>query len=260
MIDPEFLQTVSSAISILSRAEDTPGAGPAAVAIFDLDGTMARGHMIFDFPGHLFSEGLFSKKEHGAIRKLGADFGKGAVSYRHVAERLPAIFAMGIAGQKQSALAVQAEKFVEWRMDHVFPHAKGLVKLMRGTGRPAIAISGSPQDTVSALARRLGMDAAAGTRLEAKAGRYTGNVLHNFILEETKAAFFEELLEKLCLDIPGSFGFGDTEQDVSFLGRVGHPVAINPSAELRAQALSKGWRIFTTDEDVVLEVGKIAGN
>jgi len=232
----------------------------ASVAFFDLDGTLARGHMIIDFPSHLLSCGLFLKGKHEQIAQMKQDLRSGRQSYRYVAEHLPALYAEGIRGQKEQAVSLQAEKFVEWRMDHVFPYAKELVGLMRESGRPAVAISGSPEDTVRALARRLGMDAAFGTRLEVKAGRFTGKVLHNFILQETKKAFFEELLEKLDLDAPSCFGFGDTEQDVSFLGGVGHPVALNPSTELRAIALSKGWHIFETDDGVVAEVKKLLGN
>ena len=260
MIDAEFLEAVRSAISILSRAGNTPGGGPKAAAFFDLDGTLSRGHMIFDFPSHLLSAGLFSSREQRAIERLRADFGKGSISYRQVAQRLPKLYALGIKCQNESELSLQAEKFVEWRMDHVFPYARGLVKLMRESGLPAVAISGSPEDTVSALARRLGMDAAVGTRLEVKDGRFTGNVLDNFILQQTKKAFFEELVGTLGLDASRCFGFGDTEQDLSFLGGVGHPVAVNPSPELRTIALSKGWHIFTTGVDVVSEVRKLTGN
>jgi len=235
-----------------------PSFPTASAAFFDLDGTIARGHMIFDFPSHLLSAGLFGKTEFEAITLIQLDFGEKRVSYRQVAERLPALYAKGIRGQKERAVSLEAEKFVERRMDHVFPYALGLVRLMLGSGRPAVAISGSPQDTVRALARRLGMDAAFGTRLEVKLGRFTGNVLHNLILEETKKALFEELVEKLGLDASECFGFGDTEQDVSFLGGVGRPVALNPSAQLRAIALSKGWHIFETEDDVVAEVKKIA--
>jgi HAD superfamily hydrolase (TIGR01490 family) len=238
----------------------TPDRPTPAVAFFDLDGTLARGHMIFDFPTHLMDRGLFDKDALDDIRRMREDIRLQRISYRQVAERLPALYAKGVRGQKEKAVSLEAEKFVEWRMDHVFPYAKCLVRLMRESGRPAVAISGSPEDTVGALARRLGMDAAIGTRLETKDGRFTGNVLHNLILQETKKAFFEELVGKLGLDASECFGFGDTEQDVSFLGGVGHPVALNPSTELRTIALSKGWHIFESAQDVAAEVSKLLGN
>lgn len=232
--------------------------GPAA-AFFDLDGTLARGHMIFDFPAHLAAAGLFDGKRLDEIRRMKEALGSGRVTYRQVAEALPSLYARGVAGHKESVVALEAERFVEGRMGNVFHYAKGLVRLMGETGRPGIAMSGSPVETVSALARRLGIDAAVGTELAAHDGRFTGEVLHNLILMETKGAFFAKVMERLPLDPAECFGFGDTEQDASFLGGVGHPVALNPSAQLRSIALSKGWHIFESSQDVVAEVRKLAG-
>ena len=232
--------------------------GPSA-AFFDLDGTMASGHMIFDFPAHLFDACLFGRKQLDDIRRMSEEFGSRQVTYRQVAEALPRLYASGVAGQQEAVVALEAERFVEKRMGNVFHYAKGLVRLMAETGRPGIAISGSPVETVRALARRLGIDAAVGTELVVKDGRFTGEVLHNFILLETKGAFFVKVMERLALDASECFGFGDTEQDVSFLGGVGHPVALNPSAQLRSIALSKGWHIFDSARDVVAEVRKLAG-
>jgi HAD superfamily hydrolase (TIGR01490 family) len=258
-VDVETIEAVISAIARSSSTITRKGGGKAA-AFFDIDGTLARGHMIFDFPSHLLSAGLFGKMEHEAITLLHRDFQEKSLSYRQVAERLPALYAEGVRGQKEEAVSLEAEKFVEWRMDHVLPYAKGLVRLMRESARPAVAISGSPQDTVRALARRLGMDAAVGTRLGLRSGRFTGKVLQNLILQETKEAFFGMLTKKLGLDNSSCFGFGDTEQDVSYLGGVGHPVALNPSAQLKTIALRKGWHIFYNTQDVVAEVQKLLGN
>jgi phosphoserine phosphatase len=130
--------------------------------------------------------------------------------------------------------------------------------LMREHGRPGLALSGSPIEAVRALARRLGMEAAVGTELAVEEGRFTGRVIRNFILTETKRAFFRELVKKLRLDAGACFGFGDTEQDVSFLSLVGHPVCLNPSKELRAQALKKRWDMFSGDDDVVAKVKELA--
>lgn len=228
------------------------------MAFFDLDGTLARGHMIFDFPAHLLEAGLFDRRVFGEIGRMRADFSAGKLTYRKVAEELPGLYAQGIKGQSTRAIALEAEKFVENRMDKVFPYARPLVMLMREHGRPGLALSGSPIEAVRALARRLGMEAAVGTELAVEESRFTGRVIRNFILTETKRAFFRELVKKLRLDAGACFGFGDTEQDVSFLSLVGHPVCLNPSKELRAQGLKKRWDMFSGDDDVVAKVKELA--
>jgi len=229
-----------------------------SLAFFDLDGTMARGHMIFDFPAHLLAAGLFPQPVHASILRMQDDFKNRRQTYRDVAEELPRLYAEGVKGQKAATVSLEAEKFVENRMGNVFAYARPLVLLMREYGRPGLAISGSPVETVKALGRRLGMEAAIGTELETKDGLFTGRIVHNFIVKETKRAAFRELVKKLHLDTPACFGFGDTEQDESFLSGVGHPVALNPSAELRTIALKKGWDVFEHTQDVVAKVRKLA--
>lgn len=256
MIDDRIIGTIDEALSLAPPSTNRDRGGRAA-AFFDLDGTMSRGHMIFDFPAHLVGAGLFSLEKHREILGVNNDFRAGKLTYRKVAEELPLFYAEGLKGQETGKIALEAEKFVEDRMDKVFPYAKGLVRLMRSSGRPAIALSGSPMETVNALARRLGMDAAFGTELEVEGGLFTGKIIHNFILKETKSAFFGELVGKLALDVSGCFGFGDTEQDLSFLAGVGHPVALNAGGELRAQALKHGWPLFGEGQDVVGEVRKL---
>jgi len=219
---------------------------------------MARGHMIFDFPAHLLDAGLFLPAAHARILGMQDGFRKKRLTYRDVAEELPRLYAEGVKGQGARVIALEAEKFVEHRMGTVFEYAKPLVMLMREFGRPGLAISGSPIETVRALARRLGMEAAIGTEIEVEGGRFTGMVVRNLILKETKRACFRELVKKLRLDAPACFGFGDTEQDESFLSGVGHPVALNPTAELGTIALKKGWNVFENTNDVVSEVRKLA--
>jgi HAD superfamily hydrolase (TIGR01490 family) len=270
VIDKAVLKALRALLHECEREAESgkrAGAVPAArcplpaarsLAFFDLDGTMVRGHMIFDFPAHLRCAGLFQSVQYEAVLRMRTAFSSGKLTYRDVAEELPRLYAEGVKGQKTAAVALEAEKFVENRMGGVFPYARPLVMLMREHGRPGLAISGSPIETVRALSRRLGMEAALGTRLKTRNGVYTGKVAQNFIIGETKRAAFRQLVQKLRLDTSACFGFGDTEQDESFLSLVGHPVCLNPSAGLRAIALKKSWPMFSRAQDVAAKVKRLA--
>jgi len=245
------------------RAEDLKGlrarslAGKHDAAFFDIDGTLSKGHMIADFPAHLASAGVFRKKEEREVLECMSAFRKGRITYRKVAVELPVIYARGLTGQKVADVRREAVRFVEARMKSVFRYSKPLISLMKRAGRAAIGLSGSPVEPVLVLARRLGMDAAFGTVAGVNDGAYTGKVRHNLIMLETKERFFRKVVSELKLERGRCFGFGDTEQDVSFLGKVGHPVTLNPSTELRAIALRNGWPIFTLQDDVVGEVNRL---
>ncbi|MEM4728469.1 MAG: HAD-IB family hydrolase [Thermoplasmata archaeon] len=235
---------------------DCSRAGRAA-AFFDLDGTLIRGHMILDFPDHLLSAGLFDPEIHRKIREMREDHRTGKLLYRKVAEALPSLYAEGLRGRRVSDVKLVAESFVAERMKEVYDYSMPLVALMADSGRPGVALSGSPVETVLPMARRLGMEAAFGTELEVGGGRYTGRVLRNMILGETKRPVYEQIVELDGIDEANSFGFGDTEEDISFLERVGWPVALNPAPGLRATALRNGWTILAHGEEVVARVGEL---
>jgi len=228
-----------------------------AAAFFDFDGTLVKGHMIADFPAHLAEAGLFGATEALAVRKCMISFRAGKITYRKVAEELPALYARGVKGRRVKDIEREGERFVEGRMSSVFKYAKPLVALMKRSGRVAIGLSGSPIEPVMALGTRLGLDVSFGTILQKRDGTYAGRVRHNMILMETKTAFFRRISGVLKLEKERCFGFGDTEQDESFLGKVGHPVSLNPSPELRAIALRNGWPIFTLQDDVIGKVRKL---
>ena len=144
MIDTEALAILEAALAHRPPLKGPNSAGRAA-AFFDLDGTLSRGHMIFDFPAHLLGAGLFSLEKHREILKVNDDFKAGKLTYRRVAEDLPHFYAEGLKGQEAGNVAIEAERFVDGRMDMVFPYAKGLVRLMRESGRPAIAFALRPR-------------------------------------------------------------------------------------------------------------------
>ena len=254
LVEPDILDALERALA--ARSKDKIG----RAAFFDLDGTLIKGHMIADLPPHLARAGLFGRPELVRIRRLMAGLRSGRVSYRTVAERLPAVYAAGVAGDEVAAVAAEAAAFAVRRRAAVFPYSRRLVGLMKRSGRLAIALSGSPLEAVSALSGWLGMDASFGTELEVREGRYDGRVRHNLIMLETKRRFLDALADALDLRLEECFGFGDTGQDRAFLDVVGRPVALNPDRRLRAIALNKGWPIFATGQDIIGKMRKMAGD
>jgi HAD superfamily hydrolase (TIGR01490 family) len=222
---------------------------PRKAAFFDVDGTLIKGLIICAFPDYLAGRGFFDKKKNERIQELTHLYGEGKISYRYASVRIPKLYAAGIKGQKQSEIMELASAFLREYSKNVFPYSKGLVSLFKRNGFLTIAVSGSPIEAVTPL--NMDFREIQGTEMEVRNGVYTGKVKRNLILAEEKRKVITSLIKKYNIDMKSSFAFGDTEQDLPMLGKVGHPVPLNPAPLLRKHALKKGWCI---PKDVLKEV------
>ena len=57
-----------------------------------------------------------------------------------------------------------------------------------------------------------------------------------------------ELAAAADLDLAASYAYSDSESDLPMLRVVGHPVAVNPDAELRRVAREEGWEIMRFEQ------------
>jgi len=120
-----------------------------------------------------------------------------------------------------------------------------------------IGISGSPIEVVNLVGKKFDFDITYGSELEVKDGIYTGRIKHNMIIKETKEKALAKLVEEKKIELNKSFGFGDTEQDLSFLSQVRVPVALNPNSMLLKVAIRNNWLVFTSKDDVAKSIKKL---
>ena len=73
-------------------------------------------------------------------------------------------------------------------------------------------------------------------------GRYTGN-LELYAYGPGKAIAMKELADAEGIDLESSYAYSDSVTDIPMLELVGHPVVVNPDAELRTYAEEKGWEV-----------------
>ena len=52
------------------------------------------------------------------------------------------------------------------------------------------------------------------------------------------------------IDLGASWAYSDSVSDLPMLRAVGHPVAVNPDAELAEIAAAKGWRVMRFERSV----------
>jgi HAD superfamily hydrolase (TIGR01490 family) len=114
-------------------------------------------------------------------------------------------------------------------------------------GRPAYIVTAASQELAETLARVLVFEGGIGMRSEVRDGVYTGQLAGPFTYREGKAAAIRELADRDGIDLSQSYAYSDSESDLPMLRAVGHPVAVNPDAELERVAREEGWRIMRFD-------------
>ena len=78
-------------------------------------------------------------------------------------------------------------------------------------------------------------------------GHYTGRLAGPFTYREGKAEALRLLAEREGIDLAASYAYSDSESDLPMLRAVGHPVAVNPDAELERVARAEEWETLRFD-------------
>jgi phosphoserine phosphatase len=96
------------------------------------------------------------------------------------------------------------------------------------------------------LGAAMGASGVIGSGLEVRDGRYTGRSIAPVMVGKDKGnatcAFFAQ--RGTAVDWAASFAYGDTIHDRSLFDLVGHPVAVDPDAELRELAQARNWEVI----------------
>ncbi|HID87933.1 MAG TPA: HAD family hydrolase [Anaerolineae bacterium] len=145
----------------------------------------------------------------------------------------------------------EAEEVFHWIADqHILPSlrpdAMEILRHHQGEGHFVALVSGTFEELLTIIGRRMGVDHVVGTRLEVRRGRYTGRLASSFCFGTEKAERLRGFLREneLGIDLAASFAYGDSAFDLPFLEMVGHPVAVHPDDELRATAVQRGWPVI----------------
>ena len=138
--------------------------------------------------------------------------------------------------------AIVAETLDELVDPIVYAEAVALIDEHRDAGHVIIIISSSGTEVVEPIGERLGADIVIGTQLEIVDGRYSGEILF-YAYGEGKADAMRALAAENGFDLASSYAYSDSHTDLPMLDLVGNPVAVNPDAELRSIAESRGWPI-----------------
>ena len=218
-----------------------------AAAFFDLDRTLMAGSSAFQFGRASYEAGLVSRRQ--ILRDAWAN-----VKFRMQGSTDAATDALrerifdSIKDVRVVDLQRLAPRVLAGILPRIYPQMLDVAYRHQDAGRKVFIVTAASNEIAELLAHVLVFDGGIGARSEIRDGVYTGQPQGPFTYREGKAQAIRELAAADGIDLEASYAYSDSESDLPMLRCVGHPVAVNPDAELQRVAREEGWRIIRFDK------------
>jgi HAD superfamily hydrolase (TIGR01490 family) len=215
----------------------------SAAAFFDLDRTLMAGSSAYHFGRAMYKAGQMSRRQiaRDAVDQIrfrleGATDAAVTVLLDRVLE--------GIKGRRVVDLRRLTPDVLAGILPRIYPQMLAVVREHQDAGRPAFIATAASEPAAEILAEALVMDGAMGTRWEIEDGVYTGSLDGPFAYGEGKAERLRQFAGERAIDLRQSWAYSDAASDLPMLEAVGHPVAVNPDADLAEIAKREGWEVL----------------
>jgi HAD superfamily hydrolase (TIGR01490 family) len=222
-------------------------ADPRGAAFFDLDKTLIEGSSAIHFGRAAYRAGMISRRQilsdaWANVRfRLNGSTDEGTEELKQrILDSIAGWRVVDLARLGPDVLAGVLPLIYKDMLDEAYSH--------QDAGRPAFIVTAASQELADTLAHVLVLDGGIGMRSEVRDGVYTGRAAGPFTYREGKADAIRQLAAERGIDLAESFAYSDSESDLPMLRTVGHPVAVNPDAELQRVARAEGWRIMRFDK------------
>ena len=217
---------------------------PTAGAFFDVDNTLMRGASIYHFARGLAARKMFGPRDLAEMAWKQVYFRvRGAENPEHIEAAREAALAF-VAGHKVADIVALCEEIYDEVMaDRIWEGTRELAQRHLEAGQRVWLVTATPVELASIIARRLGLTGALGTVAESVDGVYTGRLVGGLLHGPAKAAAIRALAVREGLDLSRCAAYSDSANDIPMLELVGHPAAVNPDADLRAQARARNWPV-----------------
>ncbi len=223
------------------------GGQALSAAFFDLDKTLMQGSSAFEFGRAAYRAGLISRRRIAAATLANIRYRLHGASDDHsraVRERI----ASSLAGVRVRDLERLGVGVVSGVLPRLYPRMLKLAYQHQDTGQRVYIVTAAAHELAEVLAQVMAFDGAVGSQLsEVVDGRYTGRATGAFLYGEAKAQAIRAIAAREGFDLSTCYAYSDSASDLPMLNAVGHPVAVNPDAELEAIARARGWEVLRLD-------------
>jgi HAD superfamily hydrolase (TIGR01490 family) len=212
-------------------------------AFFDLDRTLMAGSSAFQFGRAAYRSGLVSRRQlardawENVLFRLSGSTDAGTNKLRERIGRM-------LEGVRVRELQRLAPDVLAGVLPRLYPQMLEIAYAHQDEGRPIFICTAASQEMAELMAIVLTFDGAVGSVSEVVDGHYTGRAGGPFTYREGKAEAIRDLAVREGIDLGESWAYSDSESDLPMLRLVGHPVAVNPDAELTRIARAEGWEVL----------------
>jgi len=217
-------------------------AGAAALAVFDLDGTVMSTNVIEQY--------LWARlPELTPARQL--------VEVGQVLQRLPAYlraerrdratFLRAVYRRYRGADLAALKQVVDTALapvilDRLAPEAVRRIRAHRAAGHRTILVTGVVRPLTRPLQPLFDVVVAADLAVDDE-GRCTGFLSGPPLVGESRAAWLQHYAARNGVDLARSFAYADSHSDLPMLSCVGNPVAVSPDIALMRAATGNQWSV-----------------
>jgi len=145
------------------------------------------------------------------------------------------------------------ETLQDWRRQYIeekitpilLPRAHALLDRHRQQDDTLVIITATNRFITGPIATLYGIDHLLATEPETSNDHYTGKITGVPCFQEGKVTWLENWLAEHGQTLQDSWFYSDSHNDLPLLGKVAHPVAVDPDEILRQHALKHDWPVIS---------------
>ena len=221
---------------------DKDTGGSAALAIFDLDGTIMSTNVVEQY--------LWARLPELSRTQQVAEVGhvlRRLPSYLRAEQRDRGTFLRAVYRRYRGADLAALERFVDRSMapqilSRLSPEAVRRIREHRAAGHTTILITGVVQPLTRPIQPLFDVVVAAELGVDEE-GRCTGFLTGPPVVGESRAAWLKHYAVQHGIDLDRSFAYADSHSDLPMLETVGNAVAVSPDIALMRAATRNQWTV-----------------
>ena len=211
------------------------------IAIFDIDGVIYKGHIIFDIIQNQEKKGLIPQGTWNQIHNLLLKYKSKKLDYTTTANLMLKIYIASLKENKYQTIKAHLNNYYQQHKYLFYPYFKKILPILQNT-HDIYLVTTNLKVTAETLSEKFKLTGFLSTEEEIINDKYTGKIIRSL-------AGNKHLVEKIIDKYPHqySIGVGDSINDISMLEKVANPICMNPDEGLLAKAQAENWLIANSD-------------